>query len=941
MTDIITAEFEFPTEAARAALTTSRVAVDFHIVTQFAANKIRQKAVAGKTSRLRWNEWTATRIKAASEDWKYPTETDIEKRKTMQPYEVGASLAGGVRSTDTVEAVTWICLDFDKGVTAADYDAMATTLHGLDLAYLVTESSSSTADKVKFHAYIQIKPLALAGPSGDKLDSKQRRAWVESTYRPAYHVVATALRKLANISAVYDPTACDVARAFFVARTPPEGQPRRVKAGDGKALDLVAAATALHAAGVQVSPELIRKSRQPMQHDSRPAAPRADGEADGEGGFCCLHSDRCDAKMFLDLVTETHTTLHEEYTDHGVRVLSNRPLLPSGERGRSRRPVGMDLYFVAQRLGWLGPPAGPRSFMCLCPCREQHSTGRQAAGEFDSSTVLFLPDNVDNPEAYRDPPLTLDVTEAGTVSETAIASPVPTQITTAQREMMQRRAAIDQIRCDLAVTPGGQPRGSVSNAVTVLANDPRWTAVLRFNAMSSAVEKVSPPSWHQDVTASSPIGEWADEDDTRLTIWLDREYGIGIRKGEARDAVRIAAEKLGSYHPVRDYLDKLPAHDGTARMDNWLTTYLGVASTAYTRAVGRWWLISAVARAYVPGCKVDTMLILEGKQGAWKSQALKELVAGVGRKVFSDTEIEWSSKDRFIQIRSSWIYEVAELAGMSKHDSSKLKAFLSSAEDTFRAPYGRGETKFKRGCVFAGSVNPDSNFGYLRDATGNRRFWPVAVSSINIEAIRRDRDQLWAEAVAAYKAGARWWPETDEEKTLCDFASSARATTGDPWLGDVAEFVADTVRTDVAEAMEAGSDVARPLRAITVAAVLDSLELTKDRQTMDATARVTRILAELKMTSHLQRVGGKVCRHYAHAADAQRRRVLAACFTHVDDARDPVSIVAEWAMKPEFLAVGPGHWPTHRAKWIADGYGDFCAAVDAAIDYVPPSESAA
>lgn len=939
MTDIIAAEFEFPIDRARAAISTSRCAVDKLVVTQFGPNKIKQKGTAGKLVSLPWNEWTASRIKAAKEEWKYPTETDIDERKKKQPYEVGAALSGGVRAAASVDAVTWICLDFDKGVNTVDFDAMVKTLHDLDLAYLVTESSSSGLEgKVKFHAYIQIKPLTLTGPSGEKLDSKQRRLWVESTYRPAYHIVTTALRQLANISAAYDPSACDVARAFFVARTPPEGQPRRIKAGDGQALDFIAAATALHAAGVQVSPELLRKSRELKTHDARPAAPRTDGDGlSGEGGFHCLHSDRCDAQMFLDLVTETHKNLHEEYTESGLRVLSNRPKLPSGERGRSRRPVGMDLYFVAQRLRWLGPPAGPRSFMCLCPCREQHSTGRQAAGEWDSSTVLFLPDGVDDPEAYTDPPLTLDVTDAGSVGETAIAAPAPTQITEAQREMMQRRAVIDQIRGDLAVSPSGQPRGSVSNAVTALANDPRWAAVLRFNAMSSAIEKVSPPSWHQDVAAASPTGDWADEDDTRLTIWLDREYGIGIGKGEARDAVRIAAEKLGSYHPVRDYLDKLPAHDGTTRMDNWLTTYLGVASTAYSRAVGRWWLISAVARAYQPGCKVDTMLILEGKQGARKSQALKELVAGVGRSVFADTEIEWGSKDRFMQIRGTWIYEVAELAGMSKHDSAKLKAFLSSAEDTFRAPYGRGETKYKRGCVFCGSVNPDSNFGYLRDATGNRRFWPVAVSNIDIEAIRRDRDQLWAEAVAAYRAGSRWWPETDEEKTLCDFASSARATTGDPWLETVAEYIAETVRADVAEAMEAGSDVARPLRAITVAAVLDTLGLPKERQTMDATARVTRIMAELKMTSHLQRVGGKVCRHYVHAADAQRRRVLAACFEHMEAAPEPVSIVAPWAMKPEFLAAGPGNWPAYRAKWVSDGYGDFCGDVDAAIGYAPPA----
>ena len=168
-------------------------------------------------------------------------------------------------------------------------------------------------------------------------------------------------------------------------------------------------------------------------------------------------------------------------------------------------------------------------------------------------------------------------------------------------------------------------------------------------------------------------------------------------------------------------------------------------------------MVSAVARALRPGCKVDTMLVLEGGQGTGKSSAAR-ILAGV--EYFSDNLPAMGTKDASDHVRGKWIVEVGELSAMQKSEIELTKAFISRQEERYRPAYNRKEITYKRSCVFIGTTNQDT---YLRDETGNRRFWPVRVGKINLVALQRDRDLLWAEAVYWYKAGVKWYLSTKEE----------------------------------------------------------------------------------------------------------------------------------------------------------------------------------
>jgi predicted P-loop ATPase len=182
-------------------------------------------------------------------------------------------------------------------------------------------------------------------------------------------------------------------------------------------------------------------------------------------------------------------------------------------------------------------------------------------------------------------------------------------------------------------------------------------------------------------------------------------------------------------------------------------TYLGAEDTPLNRAIASLWMISAVARIMQPGCKADHMLILEGPQGIRKSTALKLLASDAW---FTDELAEIGSKDAAQQMRGVWIIEMAELDAIGRAEVSRIKAFLTRTSDRYRPPNERYVITVPRQCVFAGSVNPDT---YLRDETGNRRFWPLRCGEIDLDGLRRDRDQLWAEAVARFNAGAHWWLE--------------------------------------------------------------------------------------------------------------------------------------------------------------------------------------
>lgn len=296
----------------------------------------------------------------------------------------------------------------------------------------------------------------------------------------------------------------------------------------------------------------------------------------------------------------------------------------------------------------------------------------------------------------------------------------------------------------------------IINAITVLSFDPRWKGILRYDQFAQNIRFMREPEWHEDDKPAFPFEVWTDSSANCLDAWLRRHWALELPAATVMQGAAMVAER-DAYNPLRDWLATLK-WDGVERLASWGVDYLGAADNAYTKAVCTKWLISAVARAYKPGCKADHVLILEGPQGRGKSTALEALA---GRDWFTDTPIDIGNKDAYLALRGKWIVELAELATLKKSDADRAKAFFSSPVDTYRPPYGRTVQAFPRSCVFAGSVNAGE---YLTDDTGNRRYWPVKCGIIDVEGLREARAQIWAEAIVRFGEGATWWPTYEESK---------------------------------------------------------------------------------------------------------------------------------------------------------------------------------
>lgn len=292
-----------------------------------------------------------------------------------------------------------------------------------------------------------------------------------------------------------------------------------------------------------------------------------------------------------------------------------------------------------------------------------------------------------------------------------------------------------------------------------------------------------------------PLREWSDGDDARLQLMMQRKIGISSMGADTvRQAVRVVADKNKRNGP-KDWLETLK-WDGIDRLDMWAIDLLGVEDTPYARAVSRCFILSMVARVYRPGCKVDTMVILEGKQGARKSTALSVL----GGEWFGEVAAEVGSQKWLEQIQGLMLVEIAELDSFGKADATRIKQALSCAEDNFRPAYGRYVVKYPRRCVLSGSTNED---GYLKDSTGGRRFWPLRVGEINIDGLRAVRAHLFAEAVAKFKKGAPWWdvPMDDAQK------EQELRRQSDTWEDIIAEWLPGcggrtTIRTVLEQAIK-------------------------------------------------------------------------------------------------------------------------------------------
>ena len=276
--------------------------------------------------------------------------------------------------------------------------------------------------------------------------------------------------------------------------------------------------------------------------------------------------------------------------------------------------------------------------------------------------------------------------------------------------------------------------------------------------------------------------EWTDADDAGLRYYLEKVYGI-TGKDRINDALMLVSQKH-TVHPIRDYFATLK-WDGTKRLDTMLTDYLGAVDSDYVRAVSRKSFTAAVARVMVPGIKYDTMPIFAGPQGCGKSTFLRIL----GKAWYSDSLTTFEGKDAYELIQGVWINEIGELQGLSRSETNAVKHFLSKTEDIFRVPYGRRTATYPRQCVFFGTTNEKE---FLRDATGDRRFWPVDVGKVTptksvFNELEDNVDQIWAEALMRFQLGEPLYMKDELELAAKKEQEAHRES--DAWEGIIMQFL--------------------------------------------------------------------------------------------------------------------------------------------------------
>ncbi len=380
---------------------------------------------------------------------------------------------------------------------------------------------------------------------------------------------------------------------------------------------------------------------------------------------------------------------------------------------------------------------------------------------------------------------------------------------------------------NLLLSKSGTPKPILANAITALREAPAWFGVLAYDEFAGETVIRSAPPW--DIRLDKWVQRaWTSHDDLLTTEWLQREE-ISVNSLVAAQAVEAAARDA-SFHPVKEYLDSLE-HDGTPRLEAWLSEYTGAAPAAYHREVGRAILIAAVARIYEPGCKVDTVPIFEGAQGARKSTAVKTLFA----PWFSDELADLGSKDAAMQTRGVWGLEVSELDAMSRAEVSRIKSFITRTTDRFRPPYGSRIIESPRSCVFWGTTNAD---GYLKDETGGRRFLPIKIGNIKVELLEQNRDQLWAEALLAYRDGQPWWITSKQVQADAQRHQRDRYV-GDPWEDVIGAFIETRTTVSVTEVLQ------------------DALHMEKSRWGQGEQTRIGRCLRSLGWHRFQARTGDK------------------------------------------------------------------------------------
>jgi putative DNA primase/helicase len=329
------------------------------------------------------------------------------------------------------------------------------------------------------------------------------------------------------------------------------------------------------------------------------------------------------------------------------------------------------------------------------------------------------------------------------------------------------RLHFDDWRGHLRTTRNGKELlGDAQNVRLALEHAPHLKELLRFNELSHRIEFMRAPPWR---TLNRGV-LWNDDDDVDLACWLQQQE-VPIRSETTISRIVHAHACQHAYNPVSTWLDSL-TWDQEPRITEVLIEVLSARGDGrYLAGVLRRFMISAVARAMHPGCKADHMLVLVGGQGSFKSSFTRVL----GAPWCADSNSTFGTKDAIAELDGVWIMEIGELSGMKRSEIETVKHFVSRQVDRYRPAYGRAVIDQPRSCVFVGTTNEEK---FLLDYTGNRRFWVVRCTDrINLKLLEQQRTALWAEAVAAYRAGEQWYLTREEEHLAATVQEEHRVVT--------------------------------------------------------------------------------------------------------------------------------------------------------------------
>lgn len=384
----------------------------------------------------------------------------------------------------------------------------------------------------------------------------------------------------------------------------------------------------------------------------------------------------------------------------------------------------------------------------------------------------------------------------------------------------------DHARYGLQIGAGGKYVPCLDSLCRIMELHERWQGRIWWD---SFLERVQTDAW-------GIVEPWTDQHSSKVCRWMQSVFELPTTSSDRVHEAAMTVARDNPQNVLTDWLSAL-TWDGAPRLAQVLALGFGTRADNYHIKVGECWMLSLVARAFRPGCKVDTMPVFEGSQGAGKSSAL----AILGGEWFGECHEDFGSKDFVLSLKGKWLIEVAEMHSFRRQDVDRLKGIMSTRIDRVRVPYGRMTEEHPRQSVFAGTTNRDD---WQADDTGARRFWPVRCGFLNLDWLRDNREQLFAEAVTRFKAGESWWDIPAE--VAADHADERRPE--DPWESVLAKYL-ETDKTYTSRGLLA-----------------DPLEIDLQDQTPAASARVSRILRQLGWASRTVREQGAIVRRWAVTA---------------------------------------------------------------------------